>query len=108
MKLVIDNTKNQRNNKQLTKPDKETFMSKKTHETKPENWEAIRDKVMELDTEHFQYLLEMERDHCKSVVNEEEPDYDYIGFLSYSAGQLVKVLDLAKDAKTLTKETTNN
>ena len=106
MKLVIDNTKNQRNNKQPTKPDKETFMSKKPHETLI--WEAIRDKVMELDTEHFQYLLEMERDHCKSVVNEEEPDYDYIGFLSYSAGQLVKVLDLAKDAKTLTKETTNN
>lgn len=83
-------------------------MSKKTHETKPENWESIRDRVMELDTEHFQYLLEMERDHCKSLINEEEPDYDYIGFLSHSAYQLQLVLDLVEEAKTLTKETTNN
>ena len=90
-------------------------MSVKTHDERniiylptPEDWEAIQDRMMELDADVFQYLLEMERDHCKSVVNEEEPDYDYIGFLSYSAGQLVKVLDLAKDAKTLTKETTNN
>ena len=83
-------------------------MSKKTHETNPENWEAIRDSVMELDTEHFQYLLEMERDHCKSLINEEEPDYDYIGFLSHSAYQLQLVLDLVEEAKTLTKETTNN
>ena len=81
-------------------------MSKKPHETLI--WEAIRDKVMELDTEHFQYLLEMERDHCKSLINEEEPDYDYIGFLSHSAYQLQLVLDLVEEAKTLTKETTNN
>ena len=83
-------------------------MSKKTHETKPENWEAIRDKVMELDAEHFQYLLEMERIHFKSAVNEEEPDYDYIGFLSHSLAQIQIGLDLAKEAKVLTRETSNN
>lgn len=82
-------------------------MSKKTHETKPEDWEAIRDRVMEPDAERFQYLLEMERDHCKSAVNEEEPNHDFISFQAHSAEQLQLVLDLVKVAKPLTKETTN-
>ena len=83
-------------------------MSKKTHETEPENWGSILDRVMELDMKHFQYWLEMNRDHCKSLINEEEPNYDYIGFLSHSVYQLQLVLDLVEEAKTLTKETTNN
>lgn len=82
-------------------------MSVKTHDERniiylpaPEDWEAIQDRMMELDADVFQSLLEMERGHCKSEVNEEKPDYDYIGFLSYSAEQLDRVLELAIEAKT--------
>ena len=78
-------------------------MSVKTHETKPENWEAIRDKVMELDADVFQYLLEMERDHCKYEFDGDKPDYECLGFLSHSFAQIQIVLELAKDVKTLTK-----
>ena len=83
-------------------------MSVKTHETKPENWEAIRDKVMELDADVFQYLLEMERDHCKYEFDGDKPDYEFLGFLSHSLAQIQIVLELAKEAKVLTRETSNN
>ena len=85
-------------------------MSVKTHDERniiylpaPEDWEAIQDRMMELDADVFQYLLIAERDHCKYEFNGDKPDYEFLGFLSHSLAQIQIVLELAKDVKTLTK-----
>jgi hypothetical protein len=55
MKPVIDNTKNQRNNKQLTKPDKETFMSVKTKNS--ETRKTLRQWGVEQDFYRTEWLM---------------------------------------------------